>query len=109
MLDEAETLDPFLPAYCVEERGVALYALGRFADALVSLGKLMFQTSRSRLYRAAALIALNRAEDAQRVVKEAVGGNPGLKTSNFIKRELYRDPEKALELGNRLIKAGLPR
>jgi hypothetical protein len=29
LLDEAETLDPFLPVYCVEERGVALYALGR--------------------------------------------------------------------------------
>jgi hypothetical protein len=31
LLDEAEALDPFLPAWCIEERGVALYALGRYS------------------------------------------------------------------------------
>ena len=34
LLDEAETLDPFLPVYCVEERGVALFSLGPFGEAL---------------------------------------------------------------------------
>jgi hypothetical protein len=29
LVDEAEALDPLLPVWCVEERGVALYALGR--------------------------------------------------------------------------------
>ncbi len=36
LLDEAEMLDPFLPVWCVEERGVALYALGRYAEAIES-------------------------------------------------------------------------
>ena len=40
LLDEAEMLDPFLPVWCVEERGVALYALGRYAEAIESLGRL---------------------------------------------------------------------
>ena len=70
LLDEAETLDPFLPVYCVEERGVALYALGDFAGALHFLGKLLFQTNRSRLYRAAALVALDRLDEARRLVRE---------------------------------------
>ena len=108
LLDEAETLDPFLPAYCVEERGVALFALERFADAFESLGKLMFQTNRSRLYRAAALVALNRPDEAERIVREAVGGNPDLTTSGFIEREPYRDPAKARELSRLLRQAGLP-
>jgi class 3 adenylate cyclase/TolB-like protein/Tfp pilus assembly protein PilF len=51
LLDEAEALDPLLPVWCVEERGVALHALGRHEEALRALGRLVFQTFRSRLYR----------------------------------------------------------
>ncbi|UXN66466.1 tetratricopeptide repeat protein (plasmid) [Phyllobacterium sp. A18/5-2] len=108
LLDEAETLDPFLPVWCIEERGVALYALGRYAESVESLGKLTFQTIRSRLYRAAALVALNRTEEASRTVREAVGGKPDLTASDFISREYYRDPDKARGLGRSLKIAGLP-
>ena len=108
LLDEAETLDPFLPVWCIEERGVALYALGRYAESVESLGKLTFQTIRSRLYRAAALVALNRTEEASRMVREAVGGKPDLTASDFISREYYRDPDKARGLGCSLKIAGLP-
>lgn len=108
LLDEAEMLDPFLPVWCVEERGVALYALGRYAESVESLGKLTFQTIRSHLYRAAALVALNRADEASRMVREAVGGKPDLTASDFISREYYRDPEKARELARSLKIAGLP-
>ncbi|MGX5848279.1 hypothetical protein ACWGTO_14505 [Mesorhizobium sp. PL10] len=108
MLDEAEMLDPFLPVWCVEERGVALYSLGRHAEAIESFGKLTFQTIRSRLYRAAALVALNRADDASRMVREAVGGKPDLTASDFTSREYYRDPRKVRELGRLLREAGLP-
>jgi adenylate cyclase len=108
LLDEAEILDPFLPVWCVEERGVVLYALGHHAEAIESLGKLTFQTTRSRLYRAAALVALNRADEASRMVREAVGGRPDLTASAFTSREYYRDPQKVRELGRRLSEAGLP-
>jgi tetratricopeptide (TPR) repeat protein len=79
LLDEAEALDPLLPVWCVEERGVALYALDRYEEALASLHRLVFQTYRSRLYRAAALIALGRADEASKLVKEAdeTATNPG--------------------------------
>ncbi|MBA3446653.1 MAG: adenylate/guanylate cyclase domain-containing protein [Pseudaminobacter sp.] len=108
LLDEAEMLDPFLPVWCVEERGVVLYALGRYAESIESFGRLTFQTIRSRLYRAAALVALNRAEEAQRIVREAAGGEPALTVSVFTKHEYYRDPEKVRELGRLLREAGLP-
>jgi adenylate cyclase len=108
LLDEAEMLDPFLPVYCVEERGVALYTLGRYAEAIESLGKLTFQTNRSRLYRAAALVALNRVDEASRAAREAVGAKPDLTASAFTSGECYRDPEKARELGRSLREAGLP-
>ena len=108
LLDEAETLDPFLPVWCVEERGVALFALGRHIHAVESLGKLTFQTNRSRLYRAAALMALGRADEAQRSVREACSGKPELTVSGFTRGERYRDPEKVRELGRLLREAGLP-
>jgi adenylate cyclase len=108
LLDEAEMLDPFLPVWCVEERGVALYSLGRHAEAIESFGKLTFQTIRSRLYRAAALVALNRADEASRMVREAVGGKPDLTASAFTSCEYYRDPGKVRELGRLLRDAGLP-
>jgi adenylate cyclase len=57
LLEEAEALDPLLPVWCIEERGVALYALERYREALEAFGRLVFQTYRSRLYGAAALMA----------------------------------------------------
>ncbi|RWO47556.1 hypothetical protein [Mesorhizobium sp.] len=90
LLDDAEMLDPFLPVYCVEERGVGLHSLGRYAEAIESLGRLTFQTNRSRLYRAAALVELNRVDEASRLVREAVGGKPDLTASALTSGEYYR-------------------
>ena len=109
LLDEAEGLDPFLPVWCIEERGVALYALERYEEALEAHGKLVFQTYRSRLYRAAALIALGRRDEAQRLVKEAMASKPHLTTSGFMFHERYRDLEQRRALRRRLEEAGLPR
>src|SRR5271165_2264885 len=108
LLDEAEALDPLLPVWCIEERGVALYALERYQEALEAFGGLVFQTYRSRLYGAAALIALDRPDEAHKLAKETKAGNPGLTTTNFISKECYRDLEKRRALHGRLEKAGLP-
>ena len=43
LLDEAEALDPLLPVWCIEERGVALYALERYREALEAFGRPVFQ------------------------------------------------------------------
>lgn len=109
LLDEAEALDPLLPVWCVEERGVALYALGRYEDALASLGRLTFQTYRSRLYRAAALVALGRTEEAIVLVKEALVGKPDLTIRQFTSNGSFCDPDKRRELRERLEQARVPR
>ncbi|HXW19339.1 MAG TPA: adenylate/guanylate cyclase domain-containing protein, partial [Roseiarcus sp.] len=109
LLDEAEALDPLLPVWCVEERGIALYALERYDEALVALGKLVFQTFRSRLYRAAALVARDRFEEAGKLVREVIAGNPQMTTSGFLFKERFRDLEKRQELRRRLEEAGMPR
>ena len=108
LLDEAEALDPLLPVWCIEERGVALYALERYQDALEAFGRLVFQTYRSRLYRAAALIALGRRDEACTLVEQAIAGNPALTTPKFMTKESYRDLKKRQTLRERLEQAGLP-
>ena len=107
LLDEAEALDPLLPVWCIEERGVALYALERYQEALEAFGRLVFQTNRSRLYGAAALIGLDRPDEARKLVEEAQAGKPGVTAANFISKECYRDLEKRQTLRGRLGKAGL--
>jgi adenylate cyclase len=108
LLDEAEALDPLLPVWCIEERGVAYYAMGRYDEALEALGRLVFQTFRSRLYRAAALMALDQAEEACRLVKEAIAGKPDFSVSRFLFQERFRDPALRRQLRQRLEEAGLP-
>ncbi|KFG70756.1 adenylate/guanylate cyclase domain-containing protein [Microvirga sp. BSC39] len=108
LVEEAEALDPLLPVWCIEERGIAYYALGRYGEALEALGKLVFQTFRSRLYRAAALIALSRPEDAGKLVKEAMASKPNFTVSRFLFQERYRDPLLRQQLRRRLEDAGLP-
>ena len=108
LLDEAVALDPLLPVWCIEERGIAYYALGRYEEALEALGKLVFQTFRSRLYRAATMMALDRPEDASKLVKEAIASKPNFTVSRFLFQERYRDPQLCQQLRHRLEAAGLP-
>jgi tetratricopeptide (TPR) repeat protein len=108
LVDEAEALDPLLPVWCVEERGIAYYALERYEEALQALGKLVFQTFRSRLYRAASLMALGRLAEAEKLVKEAIASKPNLTASGFMMKERYRDRGVRQLLRRRLREAGLP-
>jgi adenylate cyclase len=108
LVDEAEGLDPMLPVFCVEERGVALYALGRYQDALEALERLVFQTYRARLYRAASLVALDRTGEARKLTDEAVAGHPGVTIQRFVDKERYRDEAMRRVLWERLKLAGLP-
>jgi TolB-like protein len=108
LLDRAETLDPFLPVWCTEERVAALYSLDRHDDALAAARSLPFQTRRSRLYRAASRMALGDPDRARRIVAEAVAENPGLTADYVVANEHYRDPAVMQTLLDRLRDAGLP-
>jgi len=105
---EAEALDPLLPVWCLEEKGVALFNLGRYAEAASALNGLAFQTYRSRSYAAASAMALGEGERSRKALGEAVSIRPDLTASKLLGRECYRYPEDAARLRALLVEAGLP-
>lgn len=108
LLDEAEALDPLLPCWCVEQRGVAHYVESDFERSVAILDQLPFRTARSRLYAAVSLVALNRVPEAQHCVREAMAVRPGLSIKFCLFQERYQDPERMHTLVQRLTQAGLP-
>jgi adenylate cyclase len=108
LIAEAEALDPFLPVWCLEEKGVALFNLGRYNEALSAFDRLSFQTFRSCGYAAACAMALGDQERAQNALAEAVAIFPDLTVSKILSREYYRDPADADRLRTLLVQAGLP-
>ncbi|MBA3963576.1 MAG: adenylate/guanylate cyclase domain-containing protein [Chthoniobacterales bacterium] len=108
LLDLAEALDPYLPVWCVEERGVALYGQERYSEALQQLGALPFQTRRSRLYQIAAQVASGHFEQAQSLARTVLALDPNVTLSHVLQQEWYRDPAVLDQLKERLLAAGLP-
>lgn len=108
LLDEAEALDPYLPVWCAEERGVAFYVQGRYREAVERLSALPFQTRRSRLYQIASRMALGETEEAQRLTRSALAAQPDLNAAFVRSQEYYRDRAILEELLERLYAAGVP-
>ncbi|MDJ0949025.1 MAG: adenylate/guanylate cyclase domain-containing protein [Alphaproteobacteria bacterium] len=108
LIAEAEALDPFLPVWCLEEKGVALFNLGQYEEAIAALNGLAFQTFRSRGYAAACALARGDKERARNAVAEAVSISPNWTVSKLLTTEYYRDPDDKNRLRTWLIEAGLP-
>jgi TolB-like protein len=108
LIAEAEALDPFLPVWCLEEKGVALFNLGQYEEAISALSSLAFRTSRSRCYVAACAMALADKERARKAVSEAVGISPDLTSAKLLSWESYRYLDDAERLRTLLTEAGLP-
>ncbi|WP_334127770.1 adenylate/guanylate cyclase domain-containing protein [Sneathiella sp.] len=109
LLEKAEDLDGLLPVWCIEERGIAYFSAGRYEQAVQALNELPAQTSRSRLYHCAALIALGRQAEAERVMQKELAINRELTAANFIAKETWRDRHIRYKLRRDLIAAGLPK
>jgi DNA-binding SARP family transcriptional activator/TolB-like protein len=109
LLDRAETLDPFLPVYVVEERLIAEYGLGRFDSVLTQAQRLPFQSRRSSYYSTAALHALGREDEGVQLMRETLEADVGLSVDYVLSQEHYQDRAFLDRLLARLHAAGLPR
>ena len=109
IIEKAIRLDPLLPVWCVEERGIALFGSDKYEEAISALNELPFQSYRSRLYQCAALMAMDKVEDAKRAMQQALATNKELTAAWFMRKECWRDLEKRNQIKTALIEAGLPR
>lgn len=109
VLKKATDLDPLLPVWCVEEKGVAHFALGEFEKSLAALSELPFQSSRSRTYQCAALMALGRKDEARIAIKQAMATNNELTATYLMRKEFWREPNLRKQILDSLVEAGLPR
>ena len=109
LIEAAVAQDPFLPVWCIEERGVALFALRRIEEALSALGEMPFQTFRSRCYEAACRVSMGDQAGAKQALFKALQIHPTLTASVFCKKETYQDREQISYLRDLLLAAGLPK
>jgi TolB-like protein len=109
LIEAAVAQDPFLPVWCIEERGVALFALLRFEEALSALGAMPFQTFRSRCYEAASRVSMGDQGGARQAVSKALQIHPTLTASEFCQKETYQDREQISHLRDLLLAVGLPK
>jgi TolB-like protein/class 3 adenylate cyclase len=109
LLKKATDLDPLLPVWCIEEKGIAYFALDEFEKSLAALSELPFQSSRSRTYQCAALMALDRKETARIAIRQAIATNSELTATYLMRKEFWRDPSMRKRILDSLIEAGLPR
>jgi len=108
LIEAAVAQDPFLPVWCIEERGVALFALRHFEEALSALGAMPFQTFRSRCYEAACRMSMGDQAGAKEAVTKALLIHPTLTVSEFFHYETFQDREQTSNLNDLLLAAGLP-
>jgi len=109
LIEAAVANDPFLPVYCIEERGVALFALRRFEEALLALGAMPFQTFRSRCYEAACRVSMDDQAGARKAVSKVLQIHPTLTALEFCQKETYQNREQISHLRDLLLAAGLPK
>ncbi len=109
LIEAAVAQDPFLPVWCIEEKGVALFALKRFEKAISALGAMPFQTFRSRCYEASCRMSTGDQSGASVAVSKALKVHPTLTASEFLNKEPYQDREQISHLRDLLLAAGLPK
>ena len=111
--ERAIRLSPFDPLLYVPYIGLAYahFAAGRFEEAAAAAVRATQSNpkfSMPYVLQAAALASLGRSEEARVLADGLREAEPGLTISTAIRSARFADPEKNAELGNTLLRAGLP-
>lgn len=106
-IERAIMLDPFLPAWCLEDHGVVLYSMGEFHLAIGSLQKMSYPRARALAYLAASQVAAGQTEDAKVSIAKIRHISPGYSVNELMATCYYRQKSDKIGLRGRLNQAGL--
>ncbi len=106
-IERAIMLDPFLPAWCLEDHGVVLYSMGEFLLAIESLQKMPFPRARALAYLAASQVAAGKTEDAIASVAKIRHVARDYSVNELMATSYYRQASDKAGLRGRLNQAGL--
>ena len=106
-IEQAKSLDPFLPVYIREIEAAAYYVLGNFQEAVSVVSQCLHKSIRSLAYLVAALTHLENEPAVSAAVKDLLTTRPDFTVNNFMKTEFYRDGRISDQLAGDLVKAGL--
>jgi len=107
-IDAAIGLGPFVPDWFAAVRGLTLFDLARYADAVEALESVPVPRSSGSLYLAAARAQLGDLTGASEVIAKVKLVKPDLSLRNVIQVLHYARPEAQQHLIDALRKAGLP-
>jgi adenylate cyclase len=108
-LEAAVRLNPLFPPWYNAHFGIALYSLGRFAEAAQALRRMPYSGTWSRARLAACYAQLERKAEAQAAVAEILRLQPDFTTAEYMRNSVLLERAEDRELLREgLIKAGLP-
>ncbi|MFN4142434.1 BTAD domain-containing putative transcriptional regulator [Aestuariivirga sp.] len=107
LIDRAMSLDPFLPAWCLEDHGVVLYTMQDYDEAVRSLTHLASPRPRALAYLAASQVGAGLGEAAKHTIRKALAIAPGLSAEQLLATEYYCYPQGKERLRTMLNAAGL--
>jgi tetratricopeptide (TPR) repeat protein len=104
-------LDPFYPAECESCLGAGLYLLGRYPEALASLGAATRRVPGIKMFltwHAAAAAQMGQWEEAKAAVAGALNLEPDLTIAKWLNFIQFAKDEDSQRVADGLRKAGLP-
>lgn len=108
LIRRAMVVDPFLPAWCVEDHGVVLFANGSWTEAVGVLRRLSVPTPRALAYLAAALVEQGDTPAASRAIERLRRIAPDFTIENLMRFASFKDSAILARLRGNLGRAGLP-
>lgn len=107
LIERANQVDPFLPAWCVEDHGVVLYASGSYEQAVETLRRLSVPSPRALAYLAASLVGQNDMSGASRAIERLRRVSPDYSIMQTIRFAHFSDKDTRDRLRSHLNQAGL--
>jgi tetratricopeptide (TPR) repeat protein len=108
MIDQVLSVDPYPPGFASYVRGVALFQLGRYRDAITEFNQSAFKSHWHHAWKAAALEQLGLSDKARSECSRFLAARPTVTIRQLREFMVFRTPETSQVFLDALRRSGLP-